>query len=104
VGFIISRIFAEPFYEIAQRYNPEVFAVSDIQKVEGAKDVHKHELRLRMEAAIGRTPPISDMEMQVTSLSISCPAAHSILAHRGSHMSAELLPFWFPLLCTVAHW
>ena len=34
-------------------------------QVEGAKLVHRHELRLRMDAAIGRAPPISDMEMQV---------------------------------------
>lgn len=68
VGFIISRIFAEPFYEVAQRYNPEVFALTDKEKVEGAREVHKHELRLIMDAAIGRTPPISDMEMQVPSL------------------------------------
>ncbi|BDA48808.1 Proton extrusion protein PcxA [Coccomyxa sp. Obi] len=65
VGFTVSRILAEPFYEVAQRYNPQVFAVSDREKVEGAKLVHRHELRLRMDAAIGRAPPISDMEMQM---------------------------------------
>ena len=27
--------------------------------------VHKHELRLRMDAAIGRAPPITDAEIQV---------------------------------------
>ncbi|KAK9917370.1 hypothetical protein WJX75_003623 [Coccomyxa subellipsoidea] len=65
VGFTVSRILAEPFYEVAQRYNPQVFAVSEREKVEGAKLVHKHELRLRMDAAIGRAPPISDLEMQM---------------------------------------
>ncbi len=33
VGFTVSRILAEPFYEVAQRYNPQVFAVSDREKV-----------------------------------------------------------------------
>lgn len=39
VGFTVSRILAEPFYEIAQRYNPQVFALSDREKIEGAKEV-----------------------------------------------------------------
>ena len=39
VGFIVSRIFAEPFYEVAQRYNSEIFALSDREKIEGAKEV-----------------------------------------------------------------
>ncbi|CAL5223632.1 g6176 [Coccomyxa viridis] len=64
VGFIVSRIFAEPFYEVAQRYNSQVFALSDREKIEGAKEIHKHELRLRMDAAIGRAPPLSDFELQ----------------------------------------
>ncbi|CAK0741175.1 hypothetical protein CVIRNUC_001305 [Coccomyxa viridis] len=64
VGFVVSRIFAEPFYEVAQRYNPQVFALSDREKIEGAKEVRKHDLRLRMDAAIGRAPPLSDFELQ----------------------------------------
>ena len=39
VGFIVSRIFAEPFYEVAQRYNSQIFALSDREKIEGAKEV-----------------------------------------------------------------
>ncbi len=38
VGFTISHILAEPFYEIAQRYNPAVFAVSPKEKAEGARE------------------------------------------------------------------
>lgn len=34
-------------------------------QLEGAKEVHHHELRLRMDAAIGRTPPLQDGELQV---------------------------------------
>lgn len=44
--------------------DPVVAGLLQLQ-VEGAKLVHRHELRLRMDAAIGRAPPISDMEMQV---------------------------------------
>ncbi len=33
MGFTVSRILAEPFYEVAQRYNPQIFAVSEREKV-----------------------------------------------------------------------
>ena len=36
-----------------------------VLQLEGAKEVHHHELRLRMDAAIGRTPPLVDGELQV---------------------------------------
>ncbi len=86
VGFTISRILAEPFYEVAQRYNPDVFALSDQEKVEGAKEVHKHELRLVMDAAIGRAPPISDLEMQVRALVPFVPERYwSTAAVRYAH-------------------
>ena len=39
VGFTISHILAEPFYEIAQRYNPTVFQVTAKEKAEGAREV-----------------------------------------------------------------
>ena len=64
VGLVVSRLLAEPFFEVAQRYNAEVFALTDKRKVEGAKEVHKHELRLRMDAALGRAPPITEPELQ----------------------------------------
>ena len=35
-------------------------------QLEGAKLVHEHELRMRMDAAIGRTPPLEDGELQVS--------------------------------------
>ena len=52
VGFTVSRILAEPFYEIAQRYNPQVFALSDREKIEGAKEVLHSDTR-----AISCSPP-----------------------------------------------
>ena len=45
-----------------------------VTQVEGAKLVHKHELRLRMDAAIGRAPAISDLEMQVRRCPTAAPA------------------------------
>ena len=66
VGFVSSVVLAEPFLEVARSYNHEAFALSDREKVEGAKEVRHHELRMRMDAAIGRTPPLSEFEMQVS--------------------------------------
>ena len=68
VGLVVSRLLAEPFFEVAQRYNSEVFALTDRKKVEGAKEVHKHELRLRMDAAIGRAPPLTEPQLQARAL------------------------------------
>lgn len=65
VGFVTSVVLAEPFLEVARAYNHDAFALTDHEKVEGAKEVHHHELRLRMDAAIGRSPPINEAEMQV---------------------------------------
>lgn len=72
VGFATSVTLANPFLEVAQGFNHEVFALTDREKVEGAKHVHTHELRLRMDAAIGRSPPISEWEMQVRCLHSAC--------------------------------
>ena len=67
VGFVVSRMLADPFFALAQKYNPEVFTLTDREKVEGAHEVRKHVLRLRMDAAIGRAPPLVDEELQVRS-------------------------------------
>ncbi len=44
--------------------------------------MHKHEMRLRMDAAIGRAPAISDLEMQVSPcpalVPMSLPVTHQI--------------------------
>ncbi len=64
-GFIISRLLAVPIISSAESFSSEAFAVSDRQKVEGAHEIHKEELRLRMEAAIGRHPALTNDELQV---------------------------------------
>lgn len=63
IGFVVSRTLAEPTFVLMERFNPEFFELSDRQKVEGAHEVHVHELRLRMGSAIGRAPPL-DGELQ----------------------------------------
>lgn len=65
LGFTVSRLLAEPFFEVAQAYNPEIFHPTALQRAEGGREVHKHQLRLRMEVAIGRIEPLSDEEMIV---------------------------------------
>lgn len=64
LGFTLSRLLADPFFELVLAYNPNAFALSDMAKVEGGKEIHLHEMRLRMNAAIGRAPPISEDELQ----------------------------------------
>jgi hypothetical protein len=68
LGFTVSRLLAEPFFEVAQAYNPEIFHPTALQRAEGGREVHKHELRLRMEVAIGRIEPLTDDEMLVSSI------------------------------------
>ena len=58
-----------------EAWNPRAFELSDNQKVEGFHEVKKAELRIRMEAALGRAPPLQggplllpDVSMGMTSL------------------------------------
>lgn len=60
VGFLISRLVAEPLWQYAERLNPQAFALSDEQKVAGADKMHQEEVRLRMEASLGQAPPLTD--------------------------------------------
>ena len=64
-GFIISRLLAVPIISSAESFSTDAFAVSDRQKVEGAREVHREELRLRMEASIGRRPALTNDELQL---------------------------------------
>ena len=56
---------ADPFYEFVLAFDTNAFALSDRSKVEGAHEIHMHEMRLRMDAAIGRAPPLREEELQV---------------------------------------
>lgn len=62
-GFIISRALADPVLNFTLQNNEEAFAMTDLQKIEGAHAVHMEENKLRMEAAIGKRPPLSDEAM-----------------------------------------
>lgn len=66
IGFTLSRLVADPFYEFVLAFDPNAFALSDHVKVEGAHEIHLHEMRLRMDAAIGRAPPLNEDELQVS--------------------------------------
>lgn len=63
-GWILSSIIANPIFTAITSWNPHAFEISEKQKVEGAKEVHKAEMRMRMDAAIGRAPPLSYNELQ----------------------------------------
>lgn len=63
VGFVISHLVAQPLWEYAESLNPDAFALSDEQKVEGAHAMHREEVRLRLEASIGQAPPLTDQAM-----------------------------------------
>ena len=57
-GFTLSRLIASPMLDSIEAWNPRAFELSDNQKVEGFHEVKKAELRIRMEAALGRAPPL----------------------------------------------
>lgn len=49
--------------------------------------IHKHELRLRMDAAIGRAPPLTDFELQVMR---SCPPGQSWQVPLASELTVNV--------------
>lgn len=63
-GWVLSSIIANPIFTAITSWNPHAFEISEKQKIEGAKDIHKAEMRMRMDAAIGRAPPLSYSELQ----------------------------------------
>lgn len=63
-GWILGAIVFKPVITVIERVNPHAFEISEKQKLEGAKEVHKAEMRMRMDAAIGRAPPLSYTELQ----------------------------------------
>ena len=86
ISFIFSRLVADPFYEVVLAFNPDAFELSDRTKIEGAEEVHIHEMRLRMDAALGRAPPLTEAELQASLASWSCYQERAILGaciHRG---------------------
>ena len=82
IGFTLSRLVADPFYEFVLAFDANAFALSDRVKVEGAQEIHLHEMRLRMDAAIGRAPPLKEDELQVKYLQL-CIAKNSTLVTKG---------------------
>ncbi len=63
-GWVLGAVIANPVFTAIENLNPHAFEISERQKIEGAKDIHKAEMRMRMDAAIGRAPPLSYNELQ----------------------------------------
>lgn len=59
-GFIFSRALADPVLSFTLQNNEDAFAMTDRQKIEGAHAVHVEEARMRMDAAIGKAPPLTE--------------------------------------------
>ena len=62
-GILIGTALAEPVLSFTLANNPDAFAMTGRQKIEGAARVHQEEARVRMLMAIGQAPPLNDGEM-----------------------------------------
>ena len=71
-GWLLGGLIANPVFAAIENLNPNAFAISEKQKVEGAKEIHKAEMRMRMDAAIGRAPPLAYNELQVCTCHCHC--------------------------------
>jgi hypothetical protein len=63
VGFVVSRIVAQPLWDFAQDIDSNAFALSDEQKVMGAEAMHREEVKLRMAASLGQAPDLTDEDL-----------------------------------------
>ena len=64
-----------------EAWNPRAFELSDNQKVEGFHEVKKAELRIRMEAALGRAPPLKGGSLLPPDMSVSMRSLPHVVAH-----------------------
>ncbi|KAI8471925.1 MAG: CemA family-domain-containing protein [Monoraphidium minutum] len=62
-GALVGRALAEPVLSFTLVNNPDAFAMTGRQKIEGASRVHQEEARVRMMMAIGQAPPLNEREM-----------------------------------------
>eukprot|EP01026_Neomeris_dumetosa_P051236 TRINITY_DN45057_c0_g1_i10.p1 TRINITY_DN45057_c0_g1~~TRINITY_DN45057_c0_g1_i10.p1 ORF type:complete len:395 (-),score=44.47 TRINITY_DN45057_c0_g1_i10:860-2044(-) len=62
-GFVISRGLAGSVLNYVREVQPQAFEPTSHQKVQGAKELHQEEMRLRMEAAVGIAPPLNEDEL-----------------------------------------
>ena len=62
-----------------QDSNPERLQLTDKMKKEGARELRQEVLRLRMEANIGKAPPLTDEELFVRPC---CPCPSCAVANR----------------------
>eukprot|EP00775_Hariotina_reticulata_P008706 gene8706-8887_t len=59
-GALISRAVTDPVLSFSLQNNPNAFAMTERQKIEGATAVHLEETRVKMMMAIGQAPPLDD--------------------------------------------
>eukprot|EP00878_Enallax_costatus_P039759 GHUV01045657.1.p1 GENE.GHUV01045657.1~~GHUV01045657.1.p1 ORF type:complete len:399 (+),score=109.72 GHUV01045657.1:454-1650(+) len=59
-GALISRAITQPVLSFSLQNNPNAFAMTERQKIEGAAAVHMEETRVKMMMAIGQAPPLDD--------------------------------------------
>lgn len=102
-GWLLGGLIANPVFTVIENMNPNAFAISEKQKVEGAKEIHKAEMRMRMDAAIGRAPPLAYNELQV------CTRHHCLVDAQEMprlipplplcplYIDSPLIPLGFPL-------
>jgi hypothetical protein len=62
-GALVGRALAEPVLNFTLANNPDAFAMTTRQKIEGASRVHQEEARVRMLMAIGQAPPLNEADM-----------------------------------------
>jgi hypothetical protein len=62
-GALVGRALADPILSFTLANNPNAFAMTGRQKIEGSQHVHEEEARVRMLMAIGQAPPLNEREM-----------------------------------------
>jgi len=62
-GALVGRALADPILSFTLGNNPEAFAMTGRQKIEGAQHVHEEEAKVRMLMAIGQVPSLNEREV-----------------------------------------
>jgi len=62
-GALVGRALAGPILDFTLANNPDAFAMTGRQRIEGAQRVHEEEAKVRMMMAIGQAPALNEVEM-----------------------------------------
>eukprot|EP00210_Caulerpa_lentillifera_P001812 g1742.t1 len=63
VGFLISRLIADPIFHFVEDFDEKAFAPSPRQKVEAVHKIEVDSARIQLEASLGRRPPVTDASL-----------------------------------------